>query len=453
MIHGYRYALLAAALLAAPTAFAADASAGTCAAHSTGLIDALARGDYTHAGKDFSPAIAAALDADKLQQVWTQVQGQVGSYRKHAAPARQAVAGHSMVVTRLSFADMPLDALVACDADGRISTFRLVPPATRTSAHTLANGVHEQPLAISSPLGPLPGVLTLPAGAGPFPAVVMVAGSGPNDADETVGPNKPFRDIAAGLAAAGVASLRYDKRTLAYAQKSAANAGFGIDDEVTDDAVTAAKLLAQQPHIDARRVFVLGHSLGAMMAPRIGERDPQLAGLVMLAASARPIFDVIDQQVREQSAKAGLSAAATAQAMQVSTNERKLLAAVGPGQSAPQGKFHGMSQAYWLSWSRVDPVAEARTMPMPMLFLQGGSDFQVSPRLDFGRWKQVLAGRAHTAFHLYPGLSHMFMPAGKTGTFKDYMKPAHVDVRVISDMAAWIKAQAPAAPGSASGAP
>ncbi len=68
-------------------------------------------------------------------------------------------------------------------------------------------------MEITSPLGPLPATLTLPSGEGHFPAVLLVAGSGPNDRDETIGPNKPFRDLAQGLAAADIASLRYDKRT------------------------------------------------------------------------------------------------------------------------------------------------------------------------------------------------------------------------------------------------
>ena len=128
-------------------------------------------------------------------------------------------------------------------------------------------------------------------------------------------------------------------------------------------------------------------------------------------------------------------------AVQAYAGEQQRLAAVGPGQPAPQGDFAGVPQAYWLSWSRVDPVADAKTSSTPMLILQGGSDFQISPTLDFARWRQELAHRPHTAFHLYPGLSHLFMPAGATGTEADYNVPAHVDAHVIGDIATWVKAQ------------
>ncbi|HWU67641.1 MAG TPA: alpha/beta fold hydrolase [Stenotrophobium sp.] len=441
-------ALSAALLLAAPPVHAGDASGDTCMENSAASLDALARGDYAVAGAHFNAAVGKQLDAAKLKQAWAQLQASAGAYSGHAASAHQMLQGEPAVVTPITFAKVPLDLVTACDAQGSIAHYRFLPasmvkPVKPTEAHVEANGVRVSPLNIPTPIGPLPGELLVPAGQGSFPAVVLLVGSGPLDMDETIGPNKPFRDIADGLARAGIASLRYDKRTLTYGARMA-GAPFSIDEEVTDDALTAAKLLARQPYINARRVFVIGHSLGAMMAPRLGQRDPQLAGLVLLAAPARRIFDVIEQQVRDQSTKEGLSAAAIEQDVQVGVKERKLLAAVGSGQPAPQGTFKGLSQVYWLSWSRVDPLAEAKGLSMPMLILQGGGDFQISPTLDFARWKQALAGRPHTAFQLYPGLSHLFMPAGKTGTVADYQAPGHVDAQVIGDIIAWIKTQPPA---------
>lgn len=436
------YAVLAAAVLSVSVVHAADAPSQACMAHAAASLDALAHGDNAGARKDFSDILAGKLDAARLEQVWKQLQGTLGAYQSHDAMQEKVLGGHAVAAATLSFAKMQLGFVADCDAQDKITTYRFVPAevlaATAVQAHVEADGVRVSPLDVPTPVGPLHGALTLPAGAGPFPAVVLVAGSGANDMDETIGPNKPLRDIAEGLARAGIASLRYDKRTFDHPGGSAS---LVIDTEVTDDAVAAAHLLAQQKEVDPRHVFVLGHSLGATMAPRIGQRDPQLAGLVLLAAPARRIFDVIEQQVREQLAKSGRPPAAIEQAVQADVAEQRLLAAIAPGQPVPEGKFAGMPQGYWLSWSRVDPVADAKSIALPMLILQGGSDFQVSPTLDFARWQQELAGRPHTAFHLYPGLSHLFMPAGKTGTLADYKAPAHVDAKVIGDIAAWVKAQ------------
>lgn len=201
-------------------------------------------------------------------------------------------------------------------------------------------------MAVKSPRGPLPGVVTLPAGKGPFPAVVLVAGSGPQDMDESIGPNKPFRDIAMGLAVQGVASLRYDKRTYVYGARIAGDDLFTVDQEVTDDAVSAARMVATQPTVNPRREFVLGHSLSAMMGPRIGGRDPALAGLIMLAAPARSLLAVSAQQVREQGKRAGATEQQIAAGEQAIATEHMLLARADP-KHPPVGAFGHAPQSYW----------------------------------------------------------------------------------------------------------
>lgn len=435
------YVLLAAAVLSVPAVRAADTPAPACVAHAAASLDALTHGDYAGARKDFDAAVASKLDAARLEQVWKQLQGTLGAYQSHGVVGRKTFAGHAVAGAALSFANMQLGFVAACDAQDRISSYRFVPAealaSTAVQAHVEAGGVRVSPLDVPTPAGPLHGALTLPAGAGPFPAVVLVAGSGAHDMDETIGPNKPFRDIADGLARAGIASLRYDKRTFDHPE---GGAGLVIDAEVTDDAVAAVHLLAQQNGIDPKRVFVLGHSLGAMMAPRIGQRDPQLAGLVLMAAPARPLLDVSAEQVRELGARGHVTPAQIATGEQAIAAEQKLLADADP-RHPPAGSFGGVPQGYWLSLRDYDQVRVAKGLATPMLLLQGGSDLQVSPTLDFARWQRELAARPHTAFHLYPGLSHLFMPAGKTGTLADYKAPAHVDAKVIDDIVSWVKAQ------------
>ncbi|MGH8114691.1 MAG: alpha/beta hydrolase family protein, partial [Rhodanobacteraceae bacterium] len=282
--------------------------------------------------------------------------------------------------------------------------------------------------------------LTLPAGEWLFQEVVLVGGSGPNDLDETVGGSKPFRDIANGLAAAGIASLRYDKRQTDYPLQMSANAHLTVDEEETDDALTAAHLLAKQRGINPHRVFVLGHSEGGMLVPRIGQRDPSLAGLILLAAPARKLLAVSRQQVREQGQRLGLPATQIHASEEALAAEQKLLDKADP-KNPPQGEFGGAPQTWWLSLHGYDQVAVAKSLQLPMLILQGGSDFQVSPKYDFDLWKQALAGKSNVTFHLYPGLSHLFTPAGRTMTSADYAKPAHVDPTVIQEIDKWIKAQ------------
>ncbi|MGH8190147.1 MAG: alpha/beta fold hydrolase [Rhodanobacteraceae bacterium] len=430
--------------------------ADACLAHARTSVAAIVKGDFQSAGKDFAPAISSQFPPAKIEQAWETVQKAAGNYRTHGATVTRELDGRAMVVTPVTFARADWDFLYACDGHGRITTARLLPAAQLDAAvaaerraaeakmsikaHVLADGARVEPLSVPSPYGPLRGALTLPVGNGPFPAVVLVGGSGPNDLDESVGGSKPFRDIANGLAAAGIASLRYDKRQTDYPFKMAANAHLTVDEEETDDALTTAHLLAEQKKVDPRRVFVLGHSEGAMLAPRIAKRDPQLAGVVMLAAPARKLLAVMREQTREQGARMGLPEASIEASKKALADEQALLDKASLAHP-PQGEFGGAPQTWWLSLHDYDQVAVAKSLSVPMLILQGGSDFQVSPTQDFGAWKKALAAKSNVTFHLYPGLSHLFTPAGATLTTADYEKPAHVDPAVVRDIANWIKAQ------------
>ena len=463
--------LMLAGALGSAQSLAASPTA-QCQTRAQAALQAFTHGKYDQVAAHFAPGIADRATADKLQSVWQHLETSYGSFRQLRNMEPRTVNGQSVLVAPVTFANGELDALVACDDDNRIAAFQFVPPSVLSSgsnggqanadsamsrllsvtkaheraphqivkAHVEPDGTRVTPLAVPSPLGRLPGALTVPAGKGPFPAVVLVQGSGSSDMDETIGPNKPFRDIADGLAKAGIASLRYDKRGFVYARQVSADAKLTVDDEVTDDALTALHLLAKQQAIDPTRVFVLGHSEGGMLAPRIGKRDPALAGIIMLAAPARPLLTVMQQQTRDQGARMGLPKASIEASEQALADEQALLDKADP-QHPPQGEFGGAPQTWWLSLHDCDQVAAAKSLSMPMLFLQGGSDFQVSRTLDFDAWEKALAGKPNVTFHLFPGLSHLFTPAGKTLTTADYAAPAHVDPAVIDTIATWVKAQ------------
>ena len=298
------------------------------------------------------------------------------------------------------------------------------------SEHELQVG--KAPLALGA-------TLTVPQGKGPFPAVVLVAGSGPNDRDETIGPNKPFRDIAHGLAEHGIAVLRYDKRTRVHPEAFIGKP-YTMDDEVTEDALAAIALVREQPRVDAARVFVLGHSLGAELAPRIAQHDPRIAGLILIGAPANPLLDEMLRQLRYIS---GLDAATAAQLKpQIAMVEaqRAHLSDLDEAHPEAPGPL-GLPASYWLSLRDYHAIAVAESLQQPMLILQGGSDYQVTPEDDFSKWQAAFTHDRRVTLREYPGLSHLMMPAGDPPSPADYAKPGHVDVRVTGDIAKWIKSQ------------
>ena len=194
-----------------------------------------------------------------------------------------------------------VEVIIVFDAAGEIGGLQMRPaqaaaPPYVAPDYAVASAYTEREVTVGAGEWALPGTLTMPAGAGPFPAVVLVHGSGPNDRDETFGPNKTFKDLALGLGSRGVAVLRYDKRTKVHGVKIAPLTQFTVKEETIDDALLAAALLRKEPGIDPKRIYVLGHSLGGMLAPRIAAADPSLAGIIVMAGAVRSL----DQSIFDQ---------------------------------------------------------------------------------------------------------------------------------------------------------
>lgn len=403
------------------------------AARASLFIDALDRGDWSSAHAMFDSRARAALPAGQLARIWTALPAQLGGAGERG-PARGILfAGARMVAFRIAYPMAALEARIGVDAKGAIHTFRIVP----ASPEATPPPAHDEPFVETGfEVAGLPGTITLPRGAGPFPAVVLVHGSGPQDRDASTGPNKPFLDLARGLASRGVAVLRYDKRSAARPQDFADQ--FTVDLETVDDAVAAIGALRTTPGVDPARVFVAGHSLGAMMAPRIAQRAEGLAGVVLLAAPARSLIDVVPGQLRYLAAlEDGVSAEEQAQIDLVDA-QAATTRALGESDEPSTRLLLGVPAAYWRDLAGYDPVEVQATLGIPVLALQGGRDYQVTPADDFSRWQQRLGSDPRAELRLFPTLNHLFIAGEGVPGPQEYLRAGTVDPSVITAIADWI---------------
>jgi dienelactone hydrolase len=430
--------LVTLAVLALPAAAAEGEAARKATAEA--LVAALAKGDFAAAGKDFDGAMKKALPEDKLKETWAAIQKQVGPFKKQLGVRAEAGKKYQFVYVTCHFEKMDLDARVVFDGD-KVTGLQFRPAKSAYDFKPPPYAKPESFREVQVVVGeggdwPLPGMLTLPKGDGPFPAVVLLPGSGPHDRDETIGPNKPLRDLAWGLASQGVAVLRFEKRTHEHGQRWTKSMTFR--DEVVDDAVAAAALLRKRPEIDAKRVFVLGHSLGAVAGPEVGRRDPALAGLILLAGNTRPLEDVVLEQItyiRSLHPSADDKEELDKLRKQVARVKDRGLTADTPASELPLGA----PAAYWLALREYDPAATAAKLKLPLLVLQGERDYQVT-MADFAGWKKALAGRKDVRLKSYPKLNHLFMEGEGKAKPAEYQKAGHVSREVVDDVAAWVKA-------------
>ncbi len=189
------------------------------------LVRELEKEDYRAAAQDFDEVMVKALPGDRLEMIWKDLQKKAGVFREMRGTRSEKVQGYDVVFVTCRFDKADLDVKVVFNSKKKVTGLFFVPPKPavppKTPPYAKPDAQVESEAVVVSGDYRLPGTLTLPKGDGPFPAVVLLAGSGPQDRDETIGPNKALRDLAWGLAARGIASLRYDKRTLAYGPRLA----------------------------------------------------------------------------------------------------------------------------------------------------------------------------------------------------------------------------------------
>lgn len=281
--------------------------------------------------------------------------------------------------------------------------------------------------------------LSVPTHPASLPAVVLLAGSGSQDRDETLGSNKLFKDLAWGLASRGVAVLRFDKVTLAHPEAVRANPDFTLVDEYVPHAIAGVRLLQEQPDIDPERVFVLGHSLGGAIAPRIAQAEPTVAGLILLAGTAEPFHRSLLRQARYVASLNPDTAAESEPAIQKLARQIELvddpeLSAATPASELP----FGLPAAYWLDLRDHRPEQIAAELNRPMLILQGGRDYQVTIADDLHRWESTLAARPDVTVRVYDADNHFLFTGTGPSSPAEYEPPQHMDLRVITDIATWL---------------
>lgn len=389
------------------------------------FVQLLMNDKASDAQKMFDATMTPLMSADKLKATWDQVAKTAGAYSGVIKTTDAAVQGYKVVYVTTSHEKCNIVTKVVFGSDEKIAGlfFSYNTDNITASKTSVSGGVKETQFMMTSGQYKLPAALTEPASAGKFPAVVLISGSGAHDMDESYEQLKPFKDIADGLAKKGIAVLRFDKRTFSYGSQAAANAT--IDWEYTEDAANAVKYLNGRS--DISRVYMLGHSEGGMLLPRLALASPKTAGLIILAGSPRRFEDIMVDQV------ALLEPSQLAAAKEMAQKAKALDKLI----TAPNEILFGMPASYIKDLDSHDAAKDAVKLHEPMLILQGEHDAQVY-MADFNAWKTKLSSLDNITCKSYPSLNHFFMAGKGKPNVEEYKIPGHVDQTVINDITDFI---------------
>ena len=411
------------------------------------FLNSLVKNDADAMFAQFTETVQKQLPLDQTKLIWKQITDMFGEYKSMSDILTSDYNDFIICSSVMTFQKGMVEAKITINNDKLISGFFLTPKkseeeykipayADTTKFAELAIKFGEEPFILD-------GILTLPKSKTTTAVVVLVHGSGPHDMDETVGPNKPFKDIAWGLASNGIACIRFNKRTKQYGDKMMQVFEHSdVYDEVINDAVHAVNFVSNNAeiyNIDKNKIYVIGHSLGGTLLPRIAKKADNLAGVISLAGMSRKIENVLLEQYDYLFSLDGeISQEEQSKIDELKQQIRRMLSPdlnpTVPADSLPLS----MPAKYWMTFKQIDPAKEIKELDMKVMILQGGRDYQVTTD-DFKLWKDGLKNNSKTYFKVYDNLNHLFQPGEGKSKPDEYYRPAHVEGIVIKDISEWIK--------------
>ena len=422
----------------------ADASA-----RAVEVLHAMAEGRFDAVVAQFDSGMRAAVPEAKLRAAWDTTVRDLGRFVGAHGSVTRGSGDHESAVVTCAFERGKMDLTLAWSKKDRaISWLFLAPtapavvPDAALPTYADVRSYSESEFSVGTGVNALPGTLSMPRGKGPYPAIVLVHGSGPNDRDETLAANRPFRDLASGLASRGIAVLRYDKRTRARpASLAAIGDRLTVREETIIDAAEAIRQLRRTPGIDPANVYVAGHSLGGKLAPWIAREESSVAGIIVLEGAAQPLEDILVYQTGYLMKVSGAPQDAIDRAVADMKRRVDRVKSTDLGVATSKSELpFDIPAAYWLALRGYSPPDTAAQLGKRILVIQGSRDYQVTADGDFALWRKVLQDKRFATLKLLPRLNHLLIAGEGPSTPKEYEIPGHVSPEVIDIIARWVRA-------------
>lgn len=377
--------------------------------------------NYEKAYLFFDESIKNQLSQENLKETINQLESQLGKFKSIIEINKEK----ENYFYYSGFEYMKLDIKISFNENNKIVGFFFVPHKEFNKENSLGKDLN-----IKSNNIELKGTILVPEIGNLKKLVIFVHGSGPNDRDETIFENKPFKDIAENLFARGIASYRFDKRTLTNPESF--NDKSTIDEEVTNDIINIVNYFINDTQFSNYEIIILGHSLGAHLLPRIANNSNQISKIILLAGNARSLDKLLEEQYNYIY---NLNPTSELKVEIEKLNEQiSILNSISFNLDVSKENLPlNLSADYWKSILDYKPLKEIQNVKIPILILQGERDYQVTMK-DFKLWKTSLKTNKKAKFISYPKLNHLFMTGENPSEPKEYSIKGKVDDKVIEDI-------------------
>lgn len=405
------------------------------------LVENLRKEEYSVITSQFDTNLRKSMDTLKISRVWKGLVSMNGPFKACTGVETFTSGKNEINYAHIQFEKRNFDLKVSFNEDNSIKTFVIVPPLESRTVYkepdyARPDEMNEKVLQVVTGNYKLNGILSLPKNRSKVPVVIMVHGMGPNDKDETFGAMKIFKDVAYGLTTKGIGVFRYDKRTRQYGAMVIKSKNFDVRTEVTDDVLSAIRAVKADPMVDSTKIFLCGHSYGAMMLPLLAE-EAKVAGYIFLAPDNRPVEDIMIANATE-TYKSMTNPRQKAQIDTMKAEAQKIKILKDNPTAFPDSvMFLRFPVSYWKTLATFDPMVKSKSITQPLLVLYGERDYQVVKSV-FNDWKSKVTEKNAT-YKSYPGLNHFFVDGKDKSTPEEYKKPGNFSLVAITDMAEWIK--------------
>lgn len=371
----------------------------------------------------FDDSIAQQVPTEQLNAVQEQVLGKMGKIVRTLGINNQ----QENYFYYTQFEKEKLDIQISFNDKNKIIGFFFVPHKEFTEQNP------KDTLNIKSDGLVIKGTLLKPTNNDRKNLVILVHGSGATDRNETIGENTPFKDIATYLQDHGISSYRYDKRTFSYPESFTSQST--VYDETINDAVNITNYFKKKEEFRGYNIVVLGHSLGGYLIPLIAQKA-NADKYIVASGNARPLEEVIVDQFSYLNS---LDSNTVSKAeLSIIKSEVDFLHSSNFNLKTEKSKLPmGLSAAYWTVLINYKPLQEVKKIKQPILFMQGGRDYQVKEE-DFLLWKGSLKDKKNATFQYYPQLSHIYISGSGNPAPSDYSIKRNLDEKFLKDLSDFI---------------